>query len=163
MKLMKLLAWAVIAATLIPVHGSDRTAVYARVDRVVLEPNDDAPEAIHVWGVFSLAKPNDPNEYLPPAKGYMYFRLPSHNTVGRRHGGAGCRPRSDRCHCADGRRDCDRCVVEREHGRALFHPPAVLSTPRRQCRLCRVFERAPGHPAGPLARSPPRPSRPHAA
>ena len=84
MKLMKLLAWAVIAATLIPVHGSDRTAVYARVDRVVLEPNDDAPEAIHVWGVFSLAKPNDPNEYLPPAKGYLYFRLPAAKEVARR-------------------------------------------------------------------------------
>lgn len=54
-------------------HASDPTAVYARVERVVLEPNADAPQAIQVWGVFAMAKPDDRNDYLPPKRGYLYF------------------------------------------------------------------------------------------
>jgi hypothetical protein len=58
-------------------YASDPAGVYARVDRVVLEPNTDAPQTIQVWGVFAMARPGDPNEYLPPARGYLYFSLPS--------------------------------------------------------------------------------------
>src|SRR6185295_11515371 len=57
-------------------YASDPVGVYARVDRVVLEPNSDAPQTIQVWGVFAMARPGDPNEYLPPARGYLYFSLP---------------------------------------------------------------------------------------
>jgi hypothetical protein len=57
------------------ISASDRTAVYARVDRVVMEPTADAPERVQVWGVFAMAKPNDVNLYLPPARGYLYFAL----------------------------------------------------------------------------------------
>lgn len=60
-------------------HASDRVAVYARVDKVVLEPNAGSPERIQVWGVFSLAKPNDRNDYLPAARGFLYFKLPADN------------------------------------------------------------------------------------
>ena len=51
-------------------YGSDPTAVYARVDKVVLEA-----DTIQVWGVFSMAKPDDRNDYLAPARGYLYFKL----------------------------------------------------------------------------------------
>ena len=54
-------------------HASDPTAVYTRVERVVLEPNAEAPQAIQVWGVFAMAKPDDRNDYLPPKRGYLYF------------------------------------------------------------------------------------------
>jgi hypothetical protein len=57
------------------VHASDPTALYARVDKVVLEPGAGAPTAIQVWGVFSMAKPDDRNFYLPAARGYLYFKL----------------------------------------------------------------------------------------
>ena len=66
-------ALLVFGANLTVSHASDLTAVYARVDRVVFEPNPDAPDAIQIWGVFSLAKPNDRNDYLPAARGYLYF------------------------------------------------------------------------------------------
>ena len=56
------------------VHTSDRTAVYAKVDRVVLEPNGDTPDTIQVFGVFSVAVPNNPNDYRPADRGYLYFR-----------------------------------------------------------------------------------------
>jgi hypothetical protein len=54
-------------------YASDPTAVYAKVERVVLEPNAEAPQAIQVWGVFAMAKPDDRNDYLPPKRGYLYF------------------------------------------------------------------------------------------
>jgi hypothetical protein len=57
-------------------YASDPAGVYARVDRVVLEPTADAPQAIQIWGVFAMARPGDPNDYLPPARGYLYFMLP---------------------------------------------------------------------------------------
>jgi hypothetical protein len=62
-----------VCATL--AHASDPMAVYARVDKVVLEPNADSPQAIQIWGVFALAKPDDRNDYLAPARGYLYFTL----------------------------------------------------------------------------------------
>jgi hypothetical protein len=57
------------------VFASDPTAVYARVDKVVLEPTAGSPDTIQLWGVFSLAKPDDRNEYLPAARGYLFFKL----------------------------------------------------------------------------------------
>ena len=65
-------------------HASAPYAVYARVEKVVLEPTADAPQTIQVWGVFSLADPKARNTYLPPARGYLYFRLESNADQGRK-------------------------------------------------------------------------------
>ena len=54
---------------------SDQTGIYARVDKVVLEPNATSPERIQVWGAFSLANKQDRNSYEPPQRGYLYFSL----------------------------------------------------------------------------------------
>ena len=67
------LTLAVVAAASVATHGSDPNAVYARVDRVVLEPNADAPQRAQIWGVFTMATPNDANLYLAPVRGYLYF------------------------------------------------------------------------------------------
>jgi len=75
-----LAALAVCAATVL---ASDPVAVYSRVDRVVLEPNAAAPETIQIWGVFAMAKPEDRNDYLPPARGYLYFTRPADARAGR--------------------------------------------------------------------------------
>jgi hypothetical protein len=56
---------------------SDRTGIYARVDKVVLEPNATAPERIQIWGAFALARTNDPNTYDPAQRGYLYFSCKS--------------------------------------------------------------------------------------
>jgi hypothetical protein len=64
-----------VAGASIAVRASDPTALYARIDKVVLEPAAGAPEMIQVWGVFSMAKPDDRNEYLPAARGYLYFKV----------------------------------------------------------------------------------------
>jgi hypothetical protein len=57
------------------VEASDPMALYARVDRVVLEPTPDAPKAIQVWGVFALATRDNRNDYDAPVRGYLYFTL----------------------------------------------------------------------------------------
>jgi hypothetical protein len=71
----------VVGATI--VHASDPMAVYARVDKVVLEPDADSPQAIQIWGVFALAKPDDRNDYLAPVRGYLYFSLKDHSRAAR--------------------------------------------------------------------------------
>ena len=61
-----LLVPAALGSTL---YASDFTGVYAKIDRVVIE-NDTA----QIFGVFAAAKPNDRNDYLPPVRGYLYFK-----------------------------------------------------------------------------------------
>lgn len=70
-----LIGLAVLLAATATIGASDRTGIYGRIDKVVLEPGPEAPEAIQIWGVFALAKPNDVNDYLPAAQGYLYFEL----------------------------------------------------------------------------------------
>jgi hypothetical protein len=64
-------------------HASDFVGVYARIDKVVLEPNSDAPERIQIWGVFAVASPDDRQNYLRPARGYLYFKLDRNAPVAR--------------------------------------------------------------------------------
>ncbi|HEY3130982.1 MAG TPA: hypothetical protein VGL91_16125 [Acidobacteriota bacterium] len=64
-----------IALSLSIVHASDAVGVYALIDKVVMEPNSEAPERIQIWGVFALAKKNNANDYEEPARGYLYFTL----------------------------------------------------------------------------------------
>jgi hypothetical protein len=68
----------------VTLHASDRVAVYARVDRVVLTPNAEKPQTIQIFGVFSLAVPNKGNDYQPPARGYLYFALGGNESLARR-------------------------------------------------------------------------------
>lgn len=75
-----------IVATLIPFFTltllalnadaySDWTGVYARVDKVVFEPNETAPERIQIWGAFALASKENRNSYEPAQLGYLYYSL----------------------------------------------------------------------------------------
>ncbi len=59
-----------IANTIPVIYASDFTGVYARIDRVVIDNN-----TAQIWGVFAAAKPDDRNDYLPPVRGYLYFKL----------------------------------------------------------------------------------------
>jgi hypothetical protein len=50
--------------------------IYAIVDTVELQPNDEAPERILMRGVFVVPVPLSSGKYLPPQRGYLYFALP---------------------------------------------------------------------------------------
>jgi len=58
------------------VHASDPIGVFAKIDKVVFEPNDSMPDRIQVWGSFCLADDKDRDSYLPPQKGYLYYKMP---------------------------------------------------------------------------------------
>jgi len=75
---------AAIGAAARLAQASDRVAVYARVDRVVLQPNAGAPDTIQVFGTFSIAERNNANDYRPAARGYLYYRLPAKRDAARR-------------------------------------------------------------------------------
>ena len=77
-------ALLLVAGAVTLAHASDRVAVYARVDKVVLEPNAESPDTIQVWGVFSIAAPGNPNDYLPAARGYLYFKLAGNREPARK-------------------------------------------------------------------------------
>src|SRR5262245_14486293 len=57
--------------------ASDPVGIYALVDKVVLQPKDDAPERIELWGAFSIADPKNRHAYQPAQVGYLYFTLPA--------------------------------------------------------------------------------------
>lgn len=63
----------VVAGAAIVVHASDRVGIYAVVDKVVFEPNEQNPERIQVWGSFAVATRKDRDNYDPVQRGYLYF------------------------------------------------------------------------------------------
>jgi hypothetical protein len=54
---------------------SDPIGVFARVDKVIFEPNATAPERVQIWGAFALAGKESGNTYQPVQRGYLYFSL----------------------------------------------------------------------------------------
>src|SRR5215211_7092787 len=76
LKFPALLLTAIFALAGTSLRASDPIGAFARIDRVVLEPNENAPERIQLWGSFCLADPKDRDGYLAPEKGYLYYKLP---------------------------------------------------------------------------------------
>jgi len=70
---MKILAAAILA--LAGGATSDPVGVYAIVEKVAFEPNDEKPERLLVWGAFRVAKGKFGMEYEPAVRGYLYYRL----------------------------------------------------------------------------------------
>ena len=78
--ILLLLAALSIAAT--PPARSGPVGIYGIIERVVFEPNEQAPERVQVWGAFAYAdiSGRDGLAASPAARGYLYFRLPALNT-----------------------------------------------------------------------------------
>lgn len=70
-------ALAFLGAVLLalPAGASDPTGIYALVDKVVLEPAQGEPERVQIWGVFALAEARRGDNYIDPARGYLYCSL----------------------------------------------------------------------------------------
>src|SRR5436309_7536857 len=56
--------------------ASGPIGTYALIEKVVMQPNENAPERVQVWGVFSTVKLDQRMEYFAPVRGYMYFVAP---------------------------------------------------------------------------------------
>lgn len=57
-------------------RASDPIGVYAIVDRVVVEPSSGPPQRIQIFGAFAIAQPDNPDDYGPAQRGYLYFSCP---------------------------------------------------------------------------------------
>jgi hypothetical protein len=58
-------------------EASDSVGIYAIVEKVIFEPNDQAPERIQIFGAFAVSDGQHGYGYLPPQRGYLYYSLPS--------------------------------------------------------------------------------------
>jgi hypothetical protein len=73
---MKRVYFTAVAAALLvsaAARASDPVGVYALIDKVVLEPNEQTPERIQLWGAFRLAEGG--SQYAAPVRGYLYFAI----------------------------------------------------------------------------------------
>lgn len=104
MKIVRICVVVVLAVTAVavsPLSASGPVGIYGIVERVVLEPNETAPERIQVWGVFAYvdgcrssprwataapvecgvlsarAAADRPSGLSPVERGYLYFSLPA--------------------------------------------------------------------------------------
>ena len=61
-----------------PLLASGTVGIYAVVERVVFQPNEDAPERIQVFGAFAFQDSlrAGSSAFTTPERGFMYFRLP---------------------------------------------------------------------------------------
>ncbi len=57
-------------------HASDMVGIYGVVEKVVVEPNDNAPQRIQIWGAFAMAEGKG-STYGPAQRGYLYYTCPS--------------------------------------------------------------------------------------
>jgi hypothetical protein len=73
----------VFVAALVAIEASDRVGIYGVIDKVVFEPNAEAPERVQVWGTFAVATRNDRDLYNAAERGYLYFRLASDQRLAR--------------------------------------------------------------------------------
>lgn len=58
-----------------PARASDPIGAYVLIDKVVLEPNEQAPTRIQVWGAFTFARPGKGDTYDAPVRGFVYYRI----------------------------------------------------------------------------------------
>jgi hypothetical protein len=65
-----------VAGFMAPVSASGPLGIYAIIEKVVFEPNDEAPERVQVWGAFAYVDGANSLTVSAAKKGYLYFRLP---------------------------------------------------------------------------------------
>jgi hypothetical protein len=58
-----------------PLLASSPFGIYAIVDKVVLEPSENAPERIQIWGVFVVPVPMSTSRHGPPQRGFLYYSM----------------------------------------------------------------------------------------
>jgi len=49
--------------------------IYAIVDKVAFEPNEESPERVRIWGTFVVPVPMSSGLYKAPQRGYLYFKV----------------------------------------------------------------------------------------
>lgn len=68
---------AALLLAALPGRASVPITIYALVDKAEIEPSEGQPERLRLTGTFSLALDPKNEEVTPPARGFLYFTLPS--------------------------------------------------------------------------------------
>ncbi len=71
-----LIAVTASLALTVVLQASDMVGVYGVVEKVVMEPNETAPQRVQIWGAFALAEGRG-STYGTPQRGYLYYSCPS--------------------------------------------------------------------------------------
>jgi len=78
-RVIRILSLGLVLAilTAINISASGPAGVFAVVEKVVFEPNEQAPERIQLWGAFAFVAGGIQGSFTaPPQRGYLYFKLP---------------------------------------------------------------------------------------
>jgi hypothetical protein len=83
MKAIRTMLFAMLIALMVcsaatPLLADGPVGVYAMVQKVVMEPNEQMPSRIQIWGVFVWVDGGvkTPGPINLPQRGYLYFKLP---------------------------------------------------------------------------------------
>jgi hypothetical protein len=74
---MTLSAVAVFLLAQLSLAKNGNIGIYGIVDKVVLEPDENAAERIQIWGLFVVPVPISSGLYKAPQRGVLYFSIPS--------------------------------------------------------------------------------------
>ena len=72
--LMPAIVFAVAVVTATGLWASVPVAIYGVITKVVIEPEETAPQRIQIWGAFAIE--NDSGRMLGPHVGYFYYTIP---------------------------------------------------------------------------------------
>ena len=80
---LALAAAGALAACVISVSASGGIGVYGVIERVVYEPNEQAPQRLQVWGAFAYVDGGaaSPGTVSAARRGFLYFSLPADATA----------------------------------------------------------------------------------
>src|SRR5262245_24160329 len=72
-----------LAVCVISLSASGGIGVYGIVEKVVYEPNEQAPQRLQVWGAFAYVDGGaaSPGSVTPARRGFLYFALPTDSSV----------------------------------------------------------------------------------
>ena len=73
--IVSLCAVLVLSSTVVVLAKRSTIGLYAIVDKVAFEPDENSPERIRIWGVFVVPVPMSSGQYQTPQRGYLYFRI----------------------------------------------------------------------------------------
>ena len=79
-RVIRILSLGLVLAilTAINISASGPAGVFAVVEKVVFEPNEQAPERIQLWGAFAFVAGGIQGSFTaPPQRGYLYFSIPA--------------------------------------------------------------------------------------
>jgi hypothetical protein len=67
-----------VVVTVLNVSASGPVGVFAVIEKVLFEPNEQAAERMQLWGAFAfVAGGVQGNFTAPPQRGYLYFSIPA--------------------------------------------------------------------------------------